>query len=88
MKHQTTKRFWNLYWKLFPKTRNLADKAFDLLKTNLHHPSLQFKKIGKLYSVRLDLAHRALAIKNDNNFIWIWIGKYDEYERLLNKKED
>ena len=83
MKHRATKRFWNLYWKLFPKIRMLADKAFDLLVTNSHHPSLQFKKTGKLYSVRIDLSHRALAIKDDEGYIWIWIGNHDEYEKII-----
>ena len=84
MNHQTTKRFWKNYWNLPPKTRDLADKAFDLLKENPSHPSLQFKKVGKLYSARVDIAHRALAVKDGEDFIWVWIGNHDEYEKLIN----
>jgi hypothetical protein len=84
MSHQTTKRFWKLYWNLPPKTRDLSDKAFDLLKDNPSHPSLQFKKVGKLYSTRVDIAYRALAVKDGSNYIWVWIGTHDEYEKLIN----
>ena len=83
MNHRTTKRFWKNYWNLPQKTRNLADIAFDLLKENPTHPSLQFKKIGKLYSARVDLSYRALAFKDGEDFIWVWIGDHDEYEKLI-----
>ncbi len=83
MRHRTTKRFWNLYYKLSPKTQISADKAFNLLKTNSFHPSLQFKKIGKLYSARIDLCHRALALKDGDNYIWIWLGNHDDYEKII-----
>lgn len=84
MIHQTTKRFWKAYWNLNPKTRNLADKAFDLLKSNSTHPSLQFKKVGKLYSARIDISYRALAVKDGEDYVWVWIGNHDEYEKLIN----
>lgn len=83
MNHRTTKRFWKNYWNLPQKTRDLADKAFDLLKENPTHPSLQFKKIGKLYSARVDLSYRALAFKDNEDCIWVWIGDHDEYEKLI-----
>jgi Txe/YoeB family toxin of Txe-Axe toxin-antitoxin module len=84
MIHKTTKRFWKNYWKLKPEIRNLADKAFDLLKKTPSHPSLQFKKVGKLYSVRIDISHRALAYKDDGDYVWVWIGNHDDYEQLIN----
>lgn len=27
--------------------------------------------------------HRALAAKDDEYFIWVWIGTHEEYERLI-----
>ena len=85
MIHKTIKRFWKTYWKLNPETRSLADKAFDLLKTTPTHPSLQFKKVGKLYSARIDISYRALAYKDGDHYIWVWIGNHDDYERLINQ---
>jgi len=83
MKHKTTKRFRDLYSKLAPQTKELADKAFSLLKENHSHSSLQFKKVGTLYSVRINISHRALAIKDKEVYIWVWLGNHDEYEKMI-----
>ncbi len=63
--------------------RELADKSFKLLKANPGHPSLRLKKIGKLWSARVGLAHRALAIEDGEDFIWVWIGTHDDYESMI-----
>lgn len=83
MKHQTTDQFWERYYGLPKEIQTLADKNFQLLKTNPKHPSLRFKKIGKLWSARVGLAHRALAIEDDGGCIWVWIGNHDEYEKII-----
>jgi len=85
MIHKTTKRFWKTYWKLNAKIRYSADRAFELLKADRDHPSLQFKKVGKLYSVRIDISYRALAYKDGESYIWLWIGNHDDYEQLINQ---
>jgi len=47
------------------------------------HPSLHFKKVGKnLWSARITLDYRALALKKDDDY-WIWLGAHDEYELFL-----
>jgi len=81
--HRTTDRFWRCYHGLPGEIRKLADKNFKLLKENPSHPSLQFKKIGELWSARVDQAHRALAVEDGGDFIWVWVGTHDEYERIL-----
>lgn len=63
----------------------MARKQFELFKQDQSHPSLQFKKIGRYWSVRVGLAYRALAIEDGADFIWVWIGDHDEYERLLGR---
>ena len=83
--HKTTEKFWERYKNLPGDIQELADKNFELLKTNPRHPSLQFKKIGNLWSVRIGLTYRALAIKDGNDFIWVWIGSHDDYEKLLKR---
>ncbi len=30
--------------------------------------------------------HRALAVEDGNDFIWVWIGIHDEYERMIREK--
>ncbi len=63
--------------------RRLADKNFKLLDSNSAHPSLNFKRVGKYWSARVGLEHRALAIKEGEDFLWFWIGEHDHYERLI-----
>jgi len=84
--HRSTRRFWLRYTKLPPDVRQRADKCFALLKSNPCHPSLQFKKIGDVWSVRVDLSHRAVAMEDGPDFIWVWIGPHDEYERILKRR--
>ena len=65
------------------KVRKVADKNFELLKADSKHPSLHFKKVGQLWSARVGLAHRALAVEDGENFIWVWIGSRDDYEQFV-----
>jgi hypothetical protein len=80
--HRTIPRFWQCFDKLPEVIKNLAKSNFQRLRENPHHPSLHFKRIGQLWSVRIGLAHRALAVKDGSDYIWVWIGTHDEYKRL------
>jgi hypothetical protein len=46
--HRTTSRFWDLFARLPEGVQKVARKNFELLKDNPSHPSLHFKKVGKL----------------------------------------
>ncbi len=81
--HRTTPGFWEHYRSLSADVREVADKNFKLLKRNPRHPSLQFKKIGNLWSARVGLAHRALAVNDGKDFNWVWIGSHEDYDRVL-----
>jgi len=83
--HRTIENFWRQYSCLPKRIRDLADKSFALLKENSRHPSLRFKKIGRLWSVRIGEMHRALAVKDGNDYIWVWIGSHDDYEEMLHR---
>ena len=88
MEHRTTAEFWHEYWKLLPEIQRRADKQFSLLKSDPHHRSLQFKKIGdrqgyEIWSARLTLSYRALALKKDYGFLWFWIGDHETYETMV-----
>ena len=84
MKHRATASFWTKYEALDKKTRKLADKNFALLKTDPRHPSLQLKKLrSDLWSARVGLGHRALALPSDDGFDWFWIGDHAEYDRTI-----
>lgn len=81
--HRTTRRFWQCFEALPESAQKVARRNFQTLKANRRHPSLQFKKIGKLWSVRAGIAHRALAVEDGEDFIWVWIGGHDEYDRMI-----
>jgi len=81
--HRADSRFWQCLYDLPESVQDTAKKNFELLKKNPSHPSLHFKKVGKFWSARIGLEHRALAIEDGADFIWVWIGKHDEYDRLV-----
>ncbi|WP_348630930.1 hypothetical protein [Mesorhizobium sp. M8A.F.Ca.ET.165.01.1.1] len=60
-----------------------SDKSFTLLRENPRHPSLHFKKVGELWSARIDSNYRALALESADGYNWIWIGSHAEYDRLI-----
>ena len=62
MKHYSSPKFWACYKTLPQETKDLADKNFELLKANPKHPSLHFKRIGNLWSVRVGKHYRALGL--------------------------
>jgi hypothetical protein len=86
MNHRTLPRFWRHYRQLPQDIQDLADKSFELLKSNPRHPSLHFKRIGRrkhLWSVRVGAHYRALGIEKPEGIVWFWIGTHAEYDRLL-----
>ena len=84
MNHFTTANFWVCYGKLPKIVQELADKNYELLKADSHHPSLHFKKIGNYRAVRIGLQYRALAIESPDGLVWFWIGLHSEYDRIIN----
>ena len=83
MKHETASSFWRRYHELPLPLQRLADKQFRLLAENPAHPSLQFKPVGRYWSARVSEGYRAVAKKAGEDFVWFWIGRHDEYERLI-----
>ena len=81
--HRITPRFWDRFDQLPHSVQDLARKNFELLKENPRHPSLHFKKVGQFWSARVGLSHRALAVEDGPDFIWVWIGDHDEYDRFV-----
>jgi hypothetical protein len=81
--HRATPQFWERLEKLPESVQSLARRNFELLKQNPGHPSLRFKKVGRFWSARVRSNHRALAVQDGPDFIWVWIGDHDEYDRLI-----
>jgi hypothetical protein len=83
MKHFATSSFWEKYYELPSEIRELADKNYELLKTNPNHQSLHFKQVKKYWSVRVGLKYRAIGIEEEGNVIWLWIGSHSDYDNLI-----
>ena len=83
MRHRAHPDFWKHYDQLPENVQDLADKHFELLKSNPGHPSLRLKKVGGYWSARIGRKYRALAIEVEDGLLWTWIGPHDEYERLI-----
>jgi hypothetical protein len=86
MQSRTTRNFWRLFRNLAPDTQREAKRAYAVFQTNPTHPGLQFKKLegeDNIYSVRIGLGYRALAVRKADRVVWYWIGSHSEYDRLV-----
>ena len=83
MKHRATPRFWAHYRRLPEEIQRLADRCHELLCKDPRHPSLHFKKVGELWSARVGLHYRAVAVEDGEDLSWVWIGTHAEYDHLV-----
>jgi hypothetical protein len=52
------------------------------------HPSLHFKPVSArqpIFSVRIGIGYRALALRDGDHVFWFWIGSHAEYDSLLKR---
>lgn len=83
IEHKATPQFWQALEALPEPIQTLAHKNFALLKQNPEHPSLHFKSVGALWSARVGLHYRALAIQRPHGFTWVWIGHHAVYDQMI-----
>jgi hypothetical protein len=86
VRHRATRRFWECYRRLPEEIQRLADRCYQLLRQDPHHPSLHFRQVGRFWSARVGLHYRALAIQDGTDLVWFWIGTHSEYDRLLDRQ--
>lgn len=83
MRHTASSRFWDRFNSLPAQVQDQARNAYELLKRDPRHPSLHFKQVGELRSVRVNLDYRAVGIPVDGGVHWFWIGTHAEYDQLI-----
>lgn len=83
MNHFTSPSFWDAYSKLPASVQKLADRNYELLKSNPNHPSLHFKQVKQYRSVRVGIQYRALAVEIEEGLLWFWIGSHAEYDKII-----
>jgi len=54
-----------------------------MLSANPKHPSLHLKKVGRFWSARVGLHHRAVAVQGPQGLVWFWIGAHGEYDKIV-----
>ena len=61
-----------------------AEKALENFRAGRYYEIEDlFKKVGNLWAIRICKGYRALAHREEGNFIWRWIGTHDEYMRRI-----
>jgi hypothetical protein len=85
VRHFASPSFWEAYAKLPHSVRALADKNYALLKANPRHPSLQLKKVGRLWSVRVGHHYRALSVEVETGLLGFWIGSHADYDAIVDR---
>ncbi len=86
MKSQTTEGFRREFAKLPKAIQERARAAYRQFRVNPRHKSLQFKKMHctrPVYSARVNDDYRVLGVVEGDAIGWFWIGKHEEYERML-----
>jgi mRNA-degrading endonuclease RelE of RelBE toxin-antitoxin system len=86
MTSHTTPSFRDALAKLPKVIRARARAAYRRFQRDPRHSSLQFKKVHRtrpIYSARVTDDYRVVGTVEGNEIVWFWIGKHEEYERLL-----
>jgi hypothetical protein len=89
MSSRTTKRFRELLAALPRRVRAQANSGYELFRKDPWHPGLHFKKVHDepppMYSARVGIGYRAVAVMDGDTVIWFWIGTHAEYDKLLDQ---
>ena len=86
MNSRTTRRFREALRELPDEVRQRARRAYRRFREDPTHPGLRFRRIHTaepIYSARIGLRYRALAVVNGDVAVWFWIGTHADYDRLL-----
>ena len=87
MRHRTSRSFWDHFDALPRDVARRAVKQYEPLEGDALHPSVNFKKVGRYWSARVDHTYRAVAEQQaDGSMLWFWIGPHDEYDKLLARR--
>jgi hypothetical protein len=83
LKHFASPEFWFHYRALPGEVQRLADKCFELMKTDPRHPSIHLKQVGEYWSARVGLHYRAVGVDDEGGISWFWIGSHADYDKLI-----
>jgi hypothetical protein len=76
--------FWRLYRELPRDVQNAARLAYRKFQENPAHPSLHLERLRsdpRAWSLRVTLNYRAVALRQGDEWIWVWIGDHQTFDR-------
>ena len=83
--HIQDQDFIDLVATLSQSIQNRVARQFRILQENPLYPSLHFKKVANLWSIRITNDYRALGYEENGTIIWYWIGPHSEYEKMIRR---
>ena len=88
MTSTTTPAFRKCFDGLPPRIQVRARQAYRMFSHDPSHPGLNFKQVHTsrpIFSARVSLGYRALAVRDGDTLIWFWIGSHADYDKLLSR---
>jgi len=84
----TTERFRRAFAALPEHIQQRARLAYRQFRDAPSHPSLRFKQVHAtrpIFSARVGLGYRALAVRDGGSLVWFWIGTHADYDTILRR---
>jgi hypothetical protein len=81
---RATPHFWELYGRLPALIKTAARDAYQKFRQDPTNPSLHLERLlfeRRAWSVRVTLSYRAVALRDGDLWIWVWIGNHQEFDR-------
>jgi hypothetical protein len=82
--NRTFAEFWQHYDNLPAAVRAQAKEAFERFRRNPNHPSFRFKPLKghtNIWSVRVGLHYRGVALRTGDTLRWFWIGSHAQFDK-------
>jgi mRNA-degrading endonuclease RelE of RelBE toxin-antitoxin system len=86
VRSRTTEQFRRALRELPEDVQALARTAYRRFQENPAHPGLHFRRVNAeepVYSARIGLHYRAVALVEGGEAVWFWIGSHAEYDHLM-----
>ena len=86
MTSRGTPAFWQLYRELPRDIQNAARLAYRKVREDAAHPSLHLERLRsdpRAWSVRVTLNSRAVALRQGDDWIRVWIGDHRAFDRCI-----
>ena len=86
MKSVTTDGFRKAFARLPSDVRARAKAAYRIWLADSRHTGLHYRRVHPsepIYSVRIGLHYRAVALVEGDTATWYWIGSHSDYDKLL-----